>query len=83
MLIGCLLKTSSAANRTITVSTAYGDVLGVQTATARIFYRIPFAKPPVGNFRYYDAVQKLSAQIHMSILDGIRQFQSLLGRQMC
>ncbi|CAF0874795.1 unnamed protein product [Adineta ricciae] len=52
MLAGCLLKLSSAANRTITVSTAYGDVLGVQTATARIFYGIPFAKSPVGNLRW-------------------------------
>ena len=61
MLIGCLVITSTAANRTITVSTAYGDVLGVETATARIFYGIPFAKPPVGNLRYDKTLQKLLA----------------------
>ena len=39
------------ANHTITVSTAYGDVLGYQTDTARIFYGIPFAEPPLNDLR--------------------------------
>lgn len=40
-----------SANRTITVSTKYGDVLGVETSMARIFYGIPFAEPPLGDLR--------------------------------
>ncbi|UJR32516.1 hypothetical protein I4U23_019978 [Adineta vaga] len=51
VLLTCFLNFSSA-NRTIVVSTAYGDVLGVETDTARIFYGIPFAQPPVGNLRW-------------------------------
>ncbi|CAF1482893.1 unnamed protein product [Adineta steineri] len=51
IFLGCLLK-YSAANRTITVSTNYGDVLGYETDMARIFYGIPFAQPPVGDLRW-------------------------------
>ncbi|CAF4280551.1 unnamed protein product, partial [Adineta steineri] len=51
IFLSCLLK-YSAANRTITVSTNYGDVLGYETDMARIFYGIPFAQPPVGNLRW-------------------------------
>lgn len=40
-----------SANRTITVPTDYGDVLGTETDKARIFYGIPFAQPPVGELR--------------------------------
>ena len=39
------------ANRTVTVTTQYGDVLGYETDTARIFYGIPFAQPPVNTLR--------------------------------
>ena len=39
------------ANRTMVVSTQYGDVLGYETALARVFYGIPFAQPPVGTLR--------------------------------
>ncbi len=40
------------ANRTIIVSTNYGDVLGTETNLARIFYGIPFAQPPLNDLRY-------------------------------
>jgi hypothetical protein len=36
----------------IIVHTNYGDVLGYQTDIARVFYGIPFAKPPVDELRY-------------------------------
>ena len=39
------------ANRTVTVTTQYGDVLGYETDSARIFYGIPFAQPPVDSLR--------------------------------
>jgi len=40
------------ANQPVTVSTKYGDVLGYQTDSARIFYGIPFAQPPINDLRY-------------------------------
>jgi hypothetical protein len=40
------------ANRPVTVTTKYGDVLGYETDLARVFYGIPFAQPPVNNLRY-------------------------------
>lgn len=40
-----------AANQPVTINTAYGDVLGYQTDTARVFYGIPFAQPPVDTLR--------------------------------
>lgn len=49
--LGCLLK-NAYANRTIIVSTTYGDVLGYETDMARIFYGIPFAQPPIDDLRY-------------------------------
>ena len=49
--LSCLLRNVSA-NRTITISTNYGDVLGYETNMARIFYGIPFAEPPLGKLRY-------------------------------
>lgn len=51
--LSCLLRNVDA-NRTITVSTNYGDVLGYETNMARIFYGIPFAQPPLGDLRYAD-----------------------------
>ncbi len=49
--LSCLLENIDA-NRTIIVPTSYGDVLGVETDMARIFYGIPFAQPPLGDLRY-------------------------------
>lgn len=34
------------------VPTNYGDVLGVETDMAQIFYGIPFAQPPLDQLRY-------------------------------
>jgi hypothetical protein len=51
VVLSCLLEIVHA-NRTIIVPTKYGDVLGYETNIARIFYGIPFAKPPVGDLRY-------------------------------
>lgn len=36
----------------IIVTTNYGDVLGYQTDIARVFYGIPFAKPPIDELRF-------------------------------
>lgn len=47
----CLLA-SVQANRTIIVPTDYGDILGYETNMARIFYGIPYAKPPVNDLRF-------------------------------
>ncbi|CAF1450255.1 unnamed protein product [Rotaria sp. Silwood1] len=44
------------ANRTVTVSTNYGDVVGYETDVARIFYGIPFAQPPVNDLRWQHPV---------------------------
>ncbi|CAF1080494.1 unnamed protein product [Rotaria sordida] len=44
------------ANRTVTVSTKYGDVVGYETDVARIFYGIPFAQSPVNNLRWKSPV---------------------------
>lgn len=46
----CLVSTI-AANQPVTVTTKYGDVMGYQTETARVFYGIPFAQPPVNDLR--------------------------------
>jgi len=51
VVLSCVLE-NVYANRTIIVSTKYGDVLGVETNMARIFYGIPFAQPPVDDLRY-------------------------------
>ena len=34
------------------VHTRYGDVLGYETDMARVFYGIPFARPPVKRLRF-------------------------------
>jgi len=47
----CLASTIDA-NQPTTVTTKYGDIMGYQTDTARVFYGIPFAQPPVNNLRY-------------------------------
>ena len=39
------------AHEPVTVHTQYGDILGYQTDSARVFYRIPFSKPPIGRLR--------------------------------
>lgn len=52
VVLSCLLECVHA-NRTIIVPTKYGDVMGVETSLARIFYGIPFAQPPVGDLRYF------------------------------
>ncbi|CAF1334908.1 unnamed protein product [Adineta steineri] len=44
------------ANEPATVHTQYGDILGYQTNSARIFYGIPFAQPPVGTLRWQSPV---------------------------
>ncbi|CAF5106356.1 unnamed protein product, partial [Rotaria sp. Silwood1] len=36
------------ASKPVIVHTQYGDVLGYQTDSARVFYGIPFARPPIG-----------------------------------
>ena len=41
-----------SADEPTTVRTRYGDVLGYATDMARVFYGIPFARPPVGRLRY-------------------------------
>lgn len=43
---------TTQADRAVTVTTKYGDVLGYETDLARVFYGIPFAQPPVNNLRY-------------------------------
>lgn len=47
----CLTQ-NTLANQPVTVTTKYGDILGYQTELARVFYGIPFAKPPVNELRY-------------------------------
>lgn len=49
VLLCCIVKI--CANRTVTITTQYGDILGYETDTARIFYGIPFAQPPVNTLR--------------------------------
>jgi len=39
-------------NESIIVHTKYGDVLGYKTDSARVFYGIPFAQPPVEKLRF-------------------------------
>ncbi len=43
---------NNGADQPVTVTTKNGDVLGYQTDSARIFYGIPFAEPPVNALRY-------------------------------
>lgn len=50
-VLACFVQHNSA-NQAVTVTTKNGDVLGYQTDTARIFYGIPFAQPPVNDLRY-------------------------------
>jgi len=50
-ILVCFVKNISA-NQAVTVTTKYGDVLGYQTESARVFYGIPFAQPPVNDLRY-------------------------------
>ncbi|CAF1685741.1 unnamed protein product [Rotaria magnacalcarata] len=50
-VLTCFTRTIYA-NRTVTVTTKYGDVLGFETDAARIFYGIPFAEPPVNDLRW-------------------------------
>lgn len=38
----------SIGNSLIRVHTQYGDVLGYQSNSARIFYGIPYAQAPIG-----------------------------------
>ena len=40
------------ASVNVVISSNYGDILGYQTNVARVFYGIPYAKPPVGELRY-------------------------------
>ncbi|CAF3229108.1 unnamed protein product [Rotaria socialis] len=40
------------ANEPFIVHTKYGDVVGYQTNSARIFYGIPFAQPPINDLRW-------------------------------
>ncbi|CAF3702545.1 unnamed protein product [Rotaria sp. Silwood1] len=40
------------ASKPVIVHTQYGDVLGYQTDSARVFYGIPFARPPIGTLRW-------------------------------
>lgn len=40
-------------NIPVIVHSQYGDVLGYQSDLARVFYGIPFAKPPIGSLRYF------------------------------
>lgn len=39
------------ADEPVLVHTKYGDVLGYQTNLSRVFYGIPFAKPPINELR--------------------------------
>jgi hypothetical protein len=41
----------ATANEPVTVQTEYGSILGYQTDLARVFYGIPFARPPTGALR--------------------------------
>ena len=47
-----LLFACASASQHIVVPTQYGNVLGYQTDLARVFYGIPFAKPPIGVSRW-------------------------------
>ena len=38
-------------NKSVVVNTDYGDVEGYKTDSARIFYGIPYAQPPVNTLR--------------------------------
>ncbi|CAF3202849.1 unnamed protein product [Rotaria socialis] len=49
--LSCLLQ-NVQGNRTITVPTDYGDILGYETDMARIFYGIPYAQPPLDDLRW-------------------------------
>jgi acetylcholinesterase/neuroligin len=51
LVLACFAQ-DICANQSVTVSTKDGDVLGYQTDIARVFYGIPFAKPPVNDLRY-------------------------------
>lgn len=51
----CLVSTIDA-NQPVTVSTKYGDVTGYQTDSARVFYGIPFAQPPINDLRWQPPV---------------------------
>ncbi|CAF3634575.1 unnamed protein product [Rotaria sp. Silwood1] len=43
-------------SKPVIVHTQYGDVLGYQTDSARVFYGIPFARPPIGTLRWQPPV---------------------------
>lgn len=44
------------APATVTVSTAFGDVTGVDNGTTQVFYGIPYAASPVGDLRWQPPV---------------------------
>lgn len=68
---------NTLANQTVTVTTKYGDILGYQTDTARVFYGIPFAQPPVNELRYVSFLS-LHQYLH-AFTDGNLLFQSING----
>lgn len=47
LLCGLLVN----ANKSVIVHTNYGDIEGIETNFARIFYGIPYAEPPVDTLR--------------------------------
>lgn len=51
LVLVCLFEYGSTENEPAIVQTNYGNVLGYQTEMARVFYGIPFARPPVGQLR--------------------------------
>ena len=46
-----VLRQNIGADESVIVHTKYGDVLGYQTNSARVFYGIPFAQPPIDTLR--------------------------------
>jgi hypothetical protein len=50
LVLTCVAQNISG-NQTVTVTTQDGDVLGYQTESARVFYGIPFAQPPINDLR--------------------------------
>ena len=44
----------------ITVSTKYGNIVGLTTSKGHAFLGIPYALPPVGDLRYEDEILSTS-----------------------
>ena len=44
----------------ITVSTKYGNIVGLATSKGHTFLGIPYALPPVGDLRYEDEILSTS-----------------------